>query len=72
VVVVVGGDMLRAVWNGVVLAEAPRTVRLEGNHYFPPDSLNRGYFTTSQTRSVCPWKGRAWRPDACPAAPDRR
>ncbi|PZS24226.1 MAG: hypothetical protein DLM61_22725 [Pseudonocardiales bacterium] len=33
--------MMRAVWNGVVLAEAPRTVRVEGNHYFPLDSLHR-------------------------------
>ena len=54
-----GGDMLRAVWNGAVLTEAPRTIRLKGNHYFPPGSLNREYFTTSQTRSVCPWKGLA-------------
>jgi uncharacterized protein (DUF427 family) len=51
--------VLRAVWNGVVLAEAPRTIRLEGNHYFPPGSLNREYFTASRTRSVCPWKGLA-------------
>ena len=51
--------MMRAVWNGVVLAEALRTIRLEGNHYFPPDSLNPEYFTASRTRSVCPWKGLA-------------
>jgi uncharacterized protein (DUF427 family) len=52
-------DMLRAIWNGVVLAQAPRTIRLEGNHYFPPESLNREYFTASRTKSVCPWKGLA-------------
>jgi uncharacterized protein (DUF427 family) len=51
--------MLRAVWNGVVLAQAPRTIRLEGNHYFPPESLTREYFTASRTKSVCPWKGMA-------------
>jgi uncharacterized protein (DUF427 family) len=51
--------MLRAVWNGVVLAEAPRTVRIEGNHYFPPESLNREYFSASGTKSLCPWKGLA-------------
>ena len=51
--------MLRAVWNGAVLAEAPRTIRLEGNHYFPPESLNREYFTTTRAWSVCPWKGLA-------------
>lgn len=51
--------MIRALWNGAVLAEAPETVRLEGNHYFPADSLNREYFADSATTSVCPWKGTA-------------
>lgn len=49
--------MMRAVWNGVVLAEALRTVRVEGNHYFPPESLRREYLLASRTKSVCPWKG---------------
>lgn len=51
--------MMRAVWNGVVLAEAPRTVRLEGNHYFPPESLRREHLLDSSTETVCPWKGLA-------------
>lgn len=51
--------MLRAVWNGIVLAEAPRTVRLEGAHYFPPDSVNEEYFAKSRTKTLCPWKGLA-------------
>ncbi|MEO7194376.1 MAG: DUF427 domain-containing protein [Pseudonocardiaceae bacterium] len=51
--------MLRAVWNGVVLAETERTVRVEGNHYFPPESLRREYLTDSKTTSLCPWKGLA-------------
>ncbi|WP_306371423.1 DUF427 domain-containing protein [Nocardiopsis sp. CC223A] len=51
--------MIRAVWNGVVLAEAERTVMVEGNHYFPPDSLNREHFTDSASRTLCPWKGVA-------------
>jgi uncharacterized protein (DUF427 family) len=51
--------MIRAVWNGAVLAEAPCTVRVEGNHYFPPESLRREYFTESKTSSLCPWKGVA-------------
>lgn len=51
--------MIRAVWNGAVLAEAPHTVRVEGNHYFPPESLRREFFTDSATTSVCPWKGTA-------------
>lgn len=51
--------MLRAVWNGIVLAEAPRTVRIEGNHYFPPDSVHSEYFAKSRTKTLCPWKGLA-------------
>jgi uncharacterized protein (DUF427 family) len=51
--------MLRAVWNGAVLAEAEDTVKVEGNHYFPAESLNREYFTKSDTTSTCPWKGTA-------------
>ncbi|RUP05350.1 MAG: DUF427 domain-containing protein [Mycobacterium sp.] len=51
--------MIRAMWNGAVLAEAPRTVRVEGNHYFPPESLRREYFTESKTSTLCPWKGVA-------------
>ncbi|WP_184075249.1 DUF427 domain-containing protein [Nocardiopsis mwathae] len=39
--------MIRAVWNGVVLAEAERTVSVEGNHYFPPESLRRENLTES-------------------------
>lgn len=50
---------MKAVWNGAVLAESDRTVKLEGNHYFPPESLNREYLTDSDRRTVCPWKGLA-------------
>jgi uncharacterized protein (DUF427 family) len=49
----------RAVWNGQVLAESEHTVKVEGNHYFPPESLNHALLRTSGTRSVCPWKGTA-------------
>jgi uncharacterized protein (DUF427 family) len=51
--------MIRAIWNGTVLAEAPHTVRVEGNHYFPPESVHREHFVDSSTKSVCPWKGVA-------------
>lgn len=51
--------MIRAVWNGVVLAEAERTRVVEGNHYFPPESLRREYFVETRTRSLCFWKGIA-------------
>jgi len=51
--------MQKATWNDVVLAESDKTVRLEGNHYFPFDSLNQEYFRESDQQTVCPWKGRA-------------
>ena len=51
--------MFQAVWNGTVLAESDQTVKLEGNHYFPPESLRREHFAPSSTTSVCPWKGTA-------------
>jgi len=50
---------MKAIWNGVVLAESDDTVVVEGNHYFPRESLSEEYFTPSWTRSVCPWKGVA-------------
>ena len=50
---------MQAIWNGVVLAESDDTVVVEGNHYFPRESLKQEYFTPSGHRSVCPWKGVA-------------
>ena len=47
-------EFMRATWNGAVLAESDATVIVEGNHYFPPDSLNREYFSDSDTHTVCP------------------
>ena len=51
--------MMQATWNGAVLAESDDTIVVEGNHYFPPESLNREFFTESATHTVCPWKGTA-------------
>lgn len=50
---------MQAVFNGTVIAESNQTKVVEGNHYFPPDSLKPEYFTRSRTRTVCPWKGLA-------------
>jgi uncharacterized protein (DUF427 family) len=49
----------KALWNGAILAESSRTVVVEGNQYFPPDSLRPEYFRSSETHTVCPWKGTA-------------
>jgi uncharacterized protein (DUF427 family) len=51
--------MKKATWNGAVLAQSDETVVIEGNHYFPPTSLNKEYFTETETHSTCPWKGLA-------------
>ena len=50
---------MQAVFNGVVIAESDDTIVVEGNHYFPEDSLNREFFTPSNTHTTCPWKGQA-------------
>ncbi len=50
---------MKAVWNGTVLAESNRTEVVEGNQYFPPDAIDKQYFASSDTHSVCPWKGTA-------------
>lgn len=50
---------MKAFWKGTIVAESDRTVVVEGNHYFPPDSIAWEYFRESATTSVCPWKGQA-------------
>ena len=51
--------MPKAVWNGTVIAESDDTVIVEGNHYFPADSLKAELFQPNDTTTVCPWKGTA-------------
>jgi len=50
---------MKATWNGAVLAESDKTIVIEGNHYFPPDTINREYFQDSSMHTTCPWKGEA-------------
>ena len=51
--------MARATWNGAVLAESEATVVVEGNHYFPRESIDGRYFAPSGHQTTCPWKGQA-------------
>ncbi len=51
--------MAKAIWNDVILAESDQGEIVEGNYYFPPDSINKQYFKESNTRSNCFWKGEA-------------
>ena len=50
---------MKAIWNGTVIAESDETIVVEGNHYFPPDSVNKEFFADSSTNTRCPWKGVA-------------
>ena len=50
---------MRATWKGEVLAESDETVVVEGNHYFPADSVRAELFEDSATHTTCPWKGVA-------------
>jgi len=50
---------VRASWNDTVIAESDNTVVVEGNHYFPADSVRQDLLVTSDTTTVCPWKGTA-------------
>ena len=51
--------MAKAVWNDVVLAESDETVVVEGNHYFPPDSVKKEYLQETDSHTTCFWKGLA-------------
>ncbi len=51
---------MKATFKGKVVAESDQTIVVEGNHYFPPDSVNREYIQNKHEAAyVCPWKGVA-------------
>ena len=50
---------MKAFWNDTLIAETEDTVIVEGNHYFPLNTVNADYLENSDTTSVCPWKGTA-------------
>jgi uncharacterized protein (DUF427 family) len=51
---------MKAIWNGVVIAESDDVVVVEGNHYFPAEALNDKFVSFSNHRTSCPWKGQAY------------
>jgi uncharacterized protein (DUF427 family) len=51
--------MVQAIWNNTVLAESDQTIMVEGNHYFPPGAIKQHYFKSSDTHTLCGWKGVA-------------
>lgn len=50
---------MKAIWNGQLVAESDDMVVIEGNHYFPLNSIKKDFFVKSTTHTVCPWKGTA-------------
>lgn len=42
-----------------MIADSDHTVEVEGNQYFPPESVKREYLKPSNTHTTCPWKGLA-------------
>ncbi len=51
--------MATATWNGTVIAQSDETIMVEGNHYFPPETVDRAFLRASDRQSRCPWKGTA-------------
>ena len=51
--------MAKAIWEGATLAESSQTVEIEGNQYFPPDSIKQEFFQSSTHHTTCGWKGEA-------------
>lgn len=54
-----GAGPVQATWNDAVIASSERTVVVDGNHYFPPDSVDHAHLEPSEKTTVCGWKGRA-------------
>jgi len=50
---------MKAVWNDTVIAESDDTIVVEGNHYFPVNSIKNEFFSKTETSTSCPWKGIA-------------
>lgn len=50
---------MKAIWNNKILAESNDTIVIEGNHYFPPGTINKEFFRESNSHTTCAWKGIA-------------
>jgi uncharacterized protein (DUF427 family) len=51
--------MVKAIWNGVLIADSDQTIVVEGNHYFPAAAVKQEYLRPSGTHTTCDWKGQA-------------
>lgn len=52
-------NKMKAIWNNKVIAQSNDTIVVEGNHYFPQNSLTKDYFSDSAMHTICPYKGKA-------------
>jgi len=50
---------MKAIWNNQIIAESDQTINIEGNAYFPPESIKKEFFVENETKTVCHWKGEA-------------
>lgn len=50
---------MKAIWNNTVIAESDDTVVIEGNHYFPAETLKKEFVLSSNHHTMCSWKGQA-------------
>jgi uncharacterized protein (DUF427 family) len=50
---------MKAIWNGAIIAESNDTIVIENNQYFPPGAVKKEFLGSSDTHSLCPWKGQA-------------
>ncbi len=51
--------MVKATWQGTVIAKSDNTRVVEGNHYFPPEDVDKSALKESDHQTTCPWKGEA-------------
>lgn len=50
---------MKAIWKNAVIADSDDIIKVEGNCYFPPESVNHEYLRESSTHTICSWKGTA-------------
>jgi uncharacterized protein (DUF427 family) len=50
---------MKAIWNHKIIAESDDIINVEGNSYFPVESVKSEYLKESDTKTVCHWKGTA-------------
>ena len=50
---------MKAIWKDTVIAESDETIIVEGNNYFPPNSIDENFFQSNDHHTTCPWKGNA-------------